>query len=128
MEIQGRSRAAIVKLVKHYVPGKMIVTEKSRLVRGLRVDYTSIQHTQSVLRPFAEIQQGVYVREVQPGSAAEAAGLRISDIIAEVDGHEVDTPAEFYEAVDKKPASAPLELTLAVSEGHRVTTRKVTIR
>ena len=44
-------------------------------------------------------EDGVRVREVQPNTAAAEAGLKIGDIIFEVEGKEVDAPAELAQAI-----------------------------
>ena len=57
------------------------------------------------------MQAGVYVSEIQPGSKA-ATKLRVNDIITEVKGKAVTTPAEFYREAAKVSVNEPLELKL----------------
>jgi serine protease Do len=127
VEVRDRPKPVVVKLVKTSIPGKVIASNKAPLVRGFRVDYTSVLFTRSPRTFGVDIQPGVYVRDIQSGSRAEAAGLRLNDIITEVNGQEVDTPTEFYKEVQKAATTAPLVLTLAVSDWHRTSTTKVTI-
>lgn len=129
LEIAGRRQLLTAELAKTYVPGKVIASKKPPLVRGFRVDYTSVLYTQqSALqgqrawgRPFI-IQDGVVVREVQPGSPADVAELRVGEVITHVNDQKVTSPAEFYRALEKILPRARLELTLLVTEGHRART------
>jgi S1-C subfamily serine protease len=80
-------------------------------VHGLRVDYTSVIARQQLGEP---IPEGVVVREVMPGSPAKAKGLQdYVDVITEVNGKPVKTPAEFYnEARRAAEAGEAVRLTL----------------
>lgn len=42
---------------------------------------------------------GVYMNDVNPGSAAESAGLKKEDVITKINGHEVNSSAELQEQV-----------------------------
>lgn len=46
--------------------------------------------------------KGVYVAEVSPGSGAAQAGLKEGDVLKEIDGVAVNTPAELQERVARK--------------------------
>jgi serine protease Do len=83
-----------------------IASVKHPFARGIRVDDTSViaQRNQG-----EGIPPGVFVREVEKGSAAEAAQLQGANIIA-VDDKEVQSPADFYQKMRK---TGPVELTLA---------------
>ena len=49
-------------------------------------------------------ESGVGIREVQPGTAAAKVGLKVGDVIVEVDGKAVDAPAELAQAIaGRKP-------------------------
>lgn len=58
----------------------------------------------------AEEGDGVIVEEVEPDSAAEAAGLRRGDIILEVDGAKIKTTKAFKEAEAKLKPNHPVLL------------------
>jgi len=79
-------------------------------VRGLRVDYASVQLAapagkQGVMAP------GVVVKEIVPNSPAAKADLQpFRDVITHVNGKEVMTPDEFYEAAGT--VTGPLTLRL----------------
>jgi S1-C subfamily serine protease len=100
----GPHRTCEVKLAKFPVPGTPIASRRARPRLGLRVDYASVlgQHMRS-------IPEGVVVRDVEPNSPAERAGLRPDTIIRKVNRDNVDSPAEFYAAMDQ--AVGPVELT-----------------
>jgi serine protease Do len=98
-------------LAKGYWPstGPVIAAKRPEPVLGLRVDYTT-----TLIRAAGgnEIAPGVVVREVISGSPAAKAGLKPeSDIIIAVNGREVNTPREFYDAVGKNPTSVDLLLS-----------------
>jgi S1-C subfamily serine protease len=133
LEIEGRRDVTRVELAKSFVPGKIIVSKKPTAVRGIRVDYTSVLFLQSQFNNFRRfmggggIQAGVFVREVLPDSPAAKARLKPNEIITQVNGEEVDSPAEFYKAAQKIAPGTPLELTLSTSEWNRTTTSTLTI-
>jgi S1-C subfamily serine protease len=60
---------------------------------------------------------GVVVSEVQPGSAAEEAGIKVGQIIINVDGEPVKNPADFAKAVENLKGSVKL-----TTEGDRTVT------
>ena len=112
-------RTVSVMLAKYYVPDKSIASERPHAVRGMRVDYTSVlmqrlEHTRR--RGSGSIAPGVFVSELQPGSAA-AAKLKLDDIITHVrvgNGEiPVNTPDEFYKEAAKIGSRQPLWLTLS---------------
>jgi len=62
-------------------------------------------------------QKGVAVVQVQPGSAAERAGLRKDDVITAFNGNEVNEPNTFRNQVAS--AGPGSEVTLTVRRGGR---------
>lgn len=106
IEVRGKARPLRATLDKLHVPGAFIVSKKPAAVRGLRVDYTSVLYLRD--RNPQGMAKGVYVREVLPGSPADAARLHDA-VITRVNNQEVQTPADFYKAVGKPGA---LELTV----------------
>jgi S1-C subfamily serine protease len=60
-------------------------------------------------------QGGVIVSEVQPGSAAADAGIKVGQIIVKIEGQTVKTPADFINAVEGLKGTVSLTI-----EGNRV--------
>lgn len=57
-------------------------------------------------------KQGVMVTEVQPGSAAEKAGLQRDDVIIEIDGHPVTEAGSFRSRIASTAPGTSIKLTL----------------
>jgi serine protease Do len=108
----GPTRTCTVKLAKFAVPGTPIVSRRPAPRVGLRVDYTSVLPLRLDRR---SIPEGVLVREVVPGSAADKARLQVGTVITRVNNRAVSTPAEFYQEMDR--AAGPVELTCSTPEG-----------
>jgi S1-C subfamily serine protease len=111
----GPGEKVEVTLAKYYVPLPSIASKRPPARGGLRVDYASLAVQRGASGD--DVPEGVLVREVVPGSAAERAGLRPEQVIAKVEGRPVLTPAEFYRAL----ASAKDAAELTLQNGRRVT-------
>ncbi len=55
---------------------------------------------------------GVYIRDVNPGSGAEAAGLKSGDYVLTADGSEVASSADLKAAVDAHEVGEAVQLTI----------------
>jgi S1-C subfamily serine protease len=123
LEVKNRNNVVRATLVKNFVPGKIIAPRRPPLVRGFRVDYTSVLYLQTPQFPWGRqrlgIQAGVYVSEVQPGSPAAQARLQPNDVIVRVNGEPTGSPAEFYQVVERFGANMPLKVTLSRVEFNR---------
>lgn len=107
----GSVQTLTATLAKFYVPGPIIASRKPQAVRGLRVDHASVLQTMpSHFNPQQGIRSGVVIREVQPGSAAANALLKVYDLVTHVNGRAVHSPADFYREAQK--VQGPLELTI----------------
>jgi serine protease Do len=106
-----------VRLAKADVDGKIIATKRPPAIGGLRVDYTSILVSRRNAPPFAKrgVPSGVMIREVVEGSPADTARLQPEKVILKVNGNPVNSPAEYYRAMQK--ATGAVNLTLATSDG-----------
>jgi serine protease Do len=56
---------------------------------------------------------GVLVNSVRPSSPAEAAGLKVGDVITAVDGREVDDPEGLRYRIATKPVDTTVRMTLS---------------
>ncbi|WP_423147508.1 trypsin-like peptidase domain-containing protein [Rubrolithibacter danxiaensis] len=55
--------------------------------------------------------QGVYIMDVQPGSAAAAGGLKAGDVIKSIDGSSISSSAEFSERIARHSPGDKVELS-----------------
>ena len=115
----GPSRLCSVTLAKFPSLGPVIASKQPAARRGLRVDWTSTVR----LHDRRGIPEGVVIREVLTGSAADKARLQPNMIVKSVNHKKVTNPAEFYREMDK--ANGPVELTFG--SGDRGAENHVTI-
>jgi S1-C subfamily serine protease len=98
------------------VPAACIASRRPPARGGLRVDYTSILPQRGATPPWGPPPpDGVVIREVVPGSAADKAQLQVDKVITQVNGRRVTTPAEFYQEMARADGRA--ELTFLNSDG-----------
>ena len=107
-------RKVTVTLVKSFQQDFGIARKRPEPVLGLRVDYASVLVSQGARPDHWPIPDGVVVREVRDGTPAKEAGLtEYADVITEVNGKPVPTPADFYrEAQRAVDAGGKVRLTL----------------
>jgi len=90
----GENKKVLVKLAKFGSAGTVIAANRPAPVHGVRVDYNSVVTAE------VPIPEGVAIREIEPGSAAERKHKDILDrtrwIITHVNKKPVLTPADFY--------------------------------
>lgn len=94
----GRVLTKEVVLSKFPIEGEIIATTKSEAWRGIRIDFPSVISPRDELLT-AMARGGVGVVEVVSGTPSEEAGLRVGQIITQVDGKAVRTPRAFREIV-----------------------------
>ena len=116
----GKMRKTKVKLAKFSYPGATIASNRHPPVHGLLIDYGS------VVTADVPIPDGVSIREVERGSAAEKKYKDLLDrarwIITNVNGTSISNPAEFYREVAK--VKGPLELRIVEVVRNPETTAK----
>jgi len=79
--------------------------------RGLTYDYATARRKYLAANTLDEMQRGVVITKVEPGSAAANAGLVEGMYITEVDGVKVDSPKQFAESVRDHRDAIKLQLT-----------------
>jgi len=70
--------------------------------------------------PYLESDEGVVLAQVQPRSAAEAAGLRKGDLVLRIDGRRVDETTIFA-AIRETPRNKPFRVEFLRNNGWRDT-------
>ncbi|MQY71384.1 PDZ domain-containing protein, partial [bacterium] len=71
-------------------------------------------------RTSQNLSAGVLVEDVQPGSAAERAGIRPGDVILAIDGRSVKNQGEFYKiAGELKSSKKEVVLVQIYRQGRR---------
>jgi S1-C subfamily serine protease len=71
-------------------------------------------------RPYLEADEGVVLAQVQSRSAAEAAGLRVGDLVLSVDSKRVDETTIFA-AIRRAPRNKPFRVEFLRNGGWRET-------
>ena len=120
----GKMRKVKVKLAKFSHTGPSIVSRPRPPVFGLHIDYSSVASSD------APIPEGVLIREVDRGSAAEKKYADLLDrahwIITSVNGKATANPADFYREIGN--AKGPLEFRIVdVSRNPEVPARTITL-
>lgn len=70
-------------------------------------------------------QRGALIAEVQPGSAAEKAGLKAGDVVVAVDGKDILSSAQLRNAVGVRQIGETLKLTIVRDGKTRVVKSKI---
>ncbi len=97
---EGREIEKTIVLAKFPVDGEIIATAQPAAWRGLRVDYLSTLNAhQAGVNILEAVPAGVVVREVEPESPADKAGLKKWQVIRQVGQQPVVNPTQFAEVV-----------------------------
>jgi serine protease Do len=95
-----------VPLAKLYVAEPSLASHQPPAPGGLRVDYASVLSQRS---GGPRIPDGVLIREVVPGSAAQRIDLlQVDRLITQVNGTPVVTPGDFYKEMERSGSRAQL--------------------
>ena len=100
----------------------MIIIDK--LIRGEKIEaastgYLGIQGS--------DTSEGVFIRKVFAGSAAEKAGLRVGDIIVEFEGNSISTMSQLKELLSYYPAGEEVEFVILQAEGNEYVEKEITV-
>ena len=99
----GRLRTVTVRLAKRplYDDSRLVTTaDRYPIWRGFRVDWPTGRHRFMSSVFLETYERAVAVSEIMPESVAVEAGLQPGELIAKVGGQSVETPSEFYAAID----------------------------
>ncbi len=117
----GIGFAVPVDTVNEYVPELIRTGKIERVGLGINV----LEVPDDVKRQF-ELKGGVIVGKIAPGSAAEQAGLRSSnleqgrlvlgDVITAIDGRPINRPRDLLKALDGRKAGEEVQLTIVRGE------------
>jgi serine protease Do len=111
-----------VTLAKYYVPAPSVASHRPPAPGGVRVDHLSTLCQRSAFPAWAPPPpDGVVIREVVPGSAADKAQLQVDKVITAVNGRPVKEPAEFYREMARAKGRAELTVLNSDSQPERVT-------
>jgi serine protease Do len=93
------SHSVQLQFGKYHVADPFIASNRPAARFGMRVDPASV-YPQLQLGEVPVPEVGVVVREVLPGTPADKAHLQPGQLITQVNGKDVTSPADFYRAVD----------------------------
>ena len=100
---------SIKPLIESILDGEGI-TQDTAFLGVATVEVDEVQTT--VKEQFAvDQEQGAFVQEVTPGSAAEAAGLRAGDVIVSIDEQVVTSPADVAAIVRSRAAGEEISVS-----------------
>ena len=100
----------------------MIIIDK--LIRGEKIEATS---TGYLGIQGSDTSEGVFIRKVFAGSAAEKAGLRVGDIIVEFEGNSISTMSQLKELLSYYPAGEEVEFVILQAEGNEYVEKEITV-
>jgi len=94
-----------------------------RAYLGIGIEDLSPQAAAKLKLP---VRSGVFIRDVAPGSPAEAAGLKINDVIVEFAGQRTLGPRDLQDEVEQKPIGS--QQALKVMRGGEAVSLTVTLQ
>ncbi|KAM4036892.1 serine protease HTRA4 isoform 2-T2 [Anomaloglossus baeobatrachus] len=94
-----RIRQFLAESHDRQLKGKAISRKKYMGVRMLQLSSSLIRELKMRDKDFPDVNSGVYVFEVIPGTAAASAGMKDHDVIISINGRTVSTTEEVSEAV-----------------------------
>ncbi|KAM4675452.1 serine protease HTRA1-like [Discoglossus pictus] len=94
-----RIRQFLAESHDRQLKGKMLPKKKYMGVRMLQLSSTLIRELKLRDKDFPDVNSGVYVFEVIPGTAASSAGMKDHDVIISINGKMVSSTEEVSEAV-----------------------------
>lgn len=105
---QGYSFAIPVSLVKKVMDDLLEFGQVQRGLLGIQIDDVDASIAENL---DLKVSQGVLVRRVNSGSAAEQSGLLAGDVITGIDGHAVTSVSELQEWVARNRPGMEIRVT-----------------
>ena len=75
------------------------------------------EEIESVYRSYNQWPKGLYISAVEPNSPADAADIRLGDILIAVDGHPIAGKDDFQKKLDALQPEQPVHLTVFREDG-----------
>ncbi len=72
----------------------------------------SLENLNNQLKGYSRLEGGVYISNIFSGSPAEKAGLKIADIIVDVDGNKVNMSQDLVRIIANKPPGSIAEMKI----------------
>ncbi len=118
---QGYSFAIPVSLVRKVMDDLLEFGKVQRGLLGIQIENVNAKVAEDLALP---VSQGVLVKRVNQGSAAEQSGIITGDVIIGIEGHPVNSVSELQEIVARHRPGKEIKVTfLRSSTRHDVTTR-----
>lgn len=89
----------------------LITREKVSEAKSAYLGISGVDVTSELARSY-NMPKGVYIAQVQEGSAAAAAGLQVGDIITKFDGKQITSMAELKDLLQYYEAGATVEIVV----------------
>ncbi len=116
--VEGMGYAIPISAAKPIIE-QLMLRETRDKVKADEVGYMGVSYF-PVDEESAQIygwEEGLYVRDVTPGSAAQEAGLKAGDIITKIDGNRVKDSEQLNRVMQYYPAGETVELEIMRNNG-----------
>lgn len=132
-ELVGINSAIISRTGGNIGIGFAVPSEIARSIMGQILDFGEVRRgllgvtiqtidSESAKALGAEVNRGALVTDVQPGSAAEEAGLQVDDIIVRVDDRRIDDNRALLNAIGLKGSGDTVRIELLRNGGRKTVT------
>jgi Do/DeqQ family serine protease len=132
-ELVGINSAIISRTGGNIGIGFAVPSEIARSIMGQILDFGEVRRgllgvtiqtidSESAKALGAEVDRGALVTDVQPGSAAEEAGLHVDDIIVRVDDRRIDDNRALLNAIGLKGSGDTVRIELLRNGGRKTVT------
>ena len=122
-ELVGINSAIISRTGGNIGIGFAVPSEIARSIMGQLLDFGEVRRgllgvtittidSESAKALGAEVNRGALVSDIQPGSAAEEAGLKVDDIIVRVDNRKIDDSRALLNAIGLKGSGDTVRIEL----------------